>query len=107
VTPKTPDLTITDIKLRLVEEGKDGLVAWASCVIGGSIILNNIAVRRGQDGNLFLTYPAKQTAAGTKYNYFNPISREAADLVERAIMSRIRELSVQYRPGQEGAVSER
>lgn len=107
MTPKQPDLAITDIKLRLIEEGRDGLVAWASCVIGGGIFLNNIAIRRGQDGSLFLTYPAKQTAAGTRYNYFHPISREAADLIERAVMGRIRELSAQCHPEPEGTAPQR
>jgi len=106
MTPKKPDLAISDIKIRVTEDGRDGLVAWASCVVGGGLLLNNIAIRRGQDGRPFLTYPAKQTAAGTKHNYFNPISREAADLVARAIMTRIRELSAQYRPDHEGTVPE-
>jgi DNA-binding cell septation regulator SpoVG len=97
-------IAITEIKLRIVEGGTDGLLAWASCVVGGAILLNNIAVRRGRDGGLILTYPAKQTAAGTRFHYFNPITREAADAVERAITAKIRDLSGVGRTGQSTAV---
>ncbi|MFO7697897.1 MAG: septation protein SpoVG family protein [Anaerolineae bacterium] len=88
-------LSITDIKVRLVEHGTDGLLAWASCVVAGSIKLDNIAIRRGRDGGLFLTYPAKRTDRGDRYHYFNPIHSEAARAVEHAIMARIRELSAE------------
>lgn len=103
----TDRLEVSQVRLRIVENGHDGLLAWASCVLGDAIKLDNIAVRRGRDGGLYLSFPAKRTAGGSTFHYFHPISREAADLVERAIMARIRELSAQYRPEQEGTVSER
>lgn len=84
------DLAITDIKLRLVDTGTDGLIAWASCVVAGAIKLDNIAVRRSQrDGALFLTYPTKRTDAGDKYPYFAPISSEASKAVENAVLARL------------------
>lgn len=86
-------ITVTDIELRIVEDGTDGLLAWASCIFNDAILLNSIAVRRGRDGGLMLTYPAKQTAAGTRFHYFNPVNREAADAIEQAIIARIRDLS--------------
>ena len=86
-------LTITDVKVRLVDSGTDGLIAWASCVIAGAIKLDNIAIRRGRDGSLFLTYPCKRTDAGEKYPYFNPISTEAAKAVEDAVLARLAALA--------------
>jgi len=80
---------ISDIKLRFVENGHDGLIAWASCVVSGAIKLDNIAIRRSRDGSLFLTYPAKLTPGGKKYHYFNPISREAADAVRDALLRHV------------------
>ena len=88
-----PAVVVSEIKLRFVEDGHDGLIAWASCVINGTVVLNNIAVRRGKDGRLMLTYPAKQTAAGTRFYYFNPISRQASACLERAILRRLAELA--------------
>lgn len=94
-TPHGP--AVTDVQLRFVEDGHDGLLAWASCVLGGTVVLNNIAVRRGREGGLMLTYPAKLTAAGTRFYYFNPISREASAALERAILRRLTEVTVPVR----------
>lgn len=87
------NFSVSDVQLRFVENGKDGLLAWASCVIDDAVYLNNIAVRRGKDGRLMLTYPAKLTAAGSRYYLFNPISREASAVLEDAILRRLAELA--------------
>ena len=88
------DLQVTDIKIRLVESGTDCLLAWASCVVSGAIKLDNIAIRRSRgDGSLFLTYPAKRTASGDKYSYFNPISSEASRAVQDAVLARLASLA--------------
>ncbi len=86
-------IRISNVKLRIVENGVDGLVAWASCLIDDAILLNNIAIRRGRDGSLFLTYPAKRSQGGDKYHYFNPISVKAAQAVQDALLSRLAALA--------------
>ena len=86
-------LPIADIKVRLVDHGTDGLLSWSSCIVSGAIKLDNIAIRRGRDGALFLTYPAKRSAAGDKYPYFNPISSDAADAVRNAVLARLATLA--------------
>ena len=86
-------ITISDIKVRFVESGSDGLLAWASCVISDAIKLDNMAIRRGRDGALFLTYPTKRTDGGAKYPYFNPISAEASKAVEDAVLARLAALA--------------
>lgn len=91
--PQPPSFSVSDVQLRFVEGGKDGLLAWASCVIDGAVFLNNVAIRRGKDGRLMLTYPAKLTAAGTRYYLFNPISKEASAVLEDAILRRLAELA--------------
>lgn len=89
-----PIVPITDIKVRLVDTGTDGLIAWASCVVAHAIKLDNIAIRRSQrDGALFLTYPTKRTDAGDKYPYFNPVSSEASKAVENAVLARLAALA--------------
>lgn len=86
-------LRISGVSLRFVTKGHDGLIAWASCVLNGSIHLTNIAVRRGKDGQLFLTYPAKRTSYGATHNYFHPLNREAAAVLGDAILGQLRESS--------------
>ena len=86
-------IMISNINVRLVEKGVDGLIAWASCVVSGAIKLDNIAIRRGRDGFLFLTYPTKLAACGEKYYFFNPISTDAAQTVQDALLSRLAALA--------------
>lgn len=84
---------VTNVGIRFVENGADGLIAWASLVIANTVRLDWIAIRRGRDGRLFLTYPAKATSNGSKPNYFNPISSEAAEVVNAAILARLASLT--------------
>jgi DNA-binding cell septation regulator SpoVG len=94
MSSENPTIPITDIKFRLVENGTDGLIAWASCVVAHAIKLDNIAIRRSaRDGALFLTYPTKRTDGGAAYPYFNPISSEASKAVENAVLARLSALA--------------
>lgn len=86
-------IPITDVKVRVVDNGTDGLLAWASCVISGAVKLDNIAIRRSRDGSLYLTYPAKRTSGGDTHQYFHPISVEAAEAVQNAVLARLASLA--------------
>jgi len=96
---ESSNIPITDIKVRLVEAGSDGLLAWASCVVSGGIKLDNIAIRRGKDGRLFLTYPTKRTPRGGMHHFFHPISVVASKAVEDALLTRLAELAKAWSPG--------
>ncbi len=99
-----PNIPITDVKVRLVDNGTDALVAWASCVVSGAIKLDNIAIRRGRDGALFLTYPNKRSGPGDKpFPYFHPVSTEAADAVHTAVLTRLAALARAAEAGAAGA----
>jgi DNA-binding cell septation regulator SpoVG len=84
---------VSQVNLRIVDNGTDGLVAWASCVVFHAIKLNNIAVRRGVDGTLFLTYPARRTPRGDTRQYFHPVSASAANCLRDAVVARLAALS--------------
>jgi DNA-binding cell septation regulator SpoVG len=83
---------VSEVRLRLVDEEKDGLVGYGSCVLLGGLYLNDIAIRRGRDGNLFLTYPISRSRSGAQHHVWNPICREAAKLLENAILGRVQEM---------------
>lgn len=85
-------LDVSSIHLRIVEDGTGGLIAWASCVISSAVKLDNIGVRRGDRG-LYLTFPRKETASGEKHAYFHPVSHEAAQALQNAIVSRLATLA--------------
>ena len=81
---------VSEVKLRLLDHEERGLVGFASCVLHGEYYLNNISVRRGEDGGLFLTYPAARSGGGVPYHHWNPITKGAAKALERAVLGRLR-----------------
>ena len=83
---------ISEIRVRLLDGEKEGLLGFASCVLNGSYFLNNIAIRRGQDGRLFLSYPAMRSNQSVPHFHWNPISREGSEALEKAILGRLKEM---------------
>lgn len=84
-------LRITEVRLRPIPNGTDGLLAYASCRYGG-VLLNDIAIRRDESGKLFLTYPRKQASSGRPHPVHYPIDHETAGLFDEAILGQIRRL---------------
>lgn len=82
---------ITEVRLRPVPNGTDGLLAFASCRYG-SVVLNDIAIRRDADGNLFLTYPRKLASTGRPHPLHYPVDHETASQFEVAILGQLRML---------------
>ena len=90
-SPDRPGLEITEVRIRMADGAESGPVAWASCVVNRCLFLNNIAIRRGQDGELTLTYPAKRSRRDVKYFFFRPINAEAKEALDRAILGGLKE----------------
>lgn len=82
---------ISEVRIRPVPNGSDGLIAFASCRYGG-VLLNDIAIRRDASGNLFLTYPRKLGSTGRPHPLHHPIDHETAGQFEAAILGQLRAL---------------
>ena len=83
-------LRLTDVSVKFVDQvDEDGIVAWVSCVMGDGLYLNNIAVRRRNDGRHVLSFPAKKNSGSGLYFYFRPVNREMHDAFERAILKNL------------------
>jgi DNA-binding cell septation regulator SpoVG len=87
----TPKVPISEVRIRPVPNGRDGLMAFASCRYG-DVLLNDIAIRRDDTGRLYLTYPRKLASTGRPHPLHHPIDRETADQFEAAVLGEIRRL---------------
>jgi len=85
---------VSEIRIRLLDAERDGLVGFASCVLNRSLFLNNIAIRRGPDGTMYLSYPAGRSNQDVQHFHWNPISRQASDALDAAILGRLRAMRV-------------
>lgn len=85
------NIAISEVRIRVADEphARDGLVAWASCVINGSILLNNIVVFRDEDGALKTKFPYKRGRRGQKYYHCCPINRQTKEAIDNAILSQL------------------
>lgn len=73
---------------------KDGLVAFASCVINESLYIGNIAIYTSpsKPGGFRLVYPSKTLPNGKEINCVHPINKEAGELISKAIIGKFKEI---------------
>jgi DNA-binding cell septation regulator SpoVG len=82
---------ISEVRIRFVPDARDGLIGYAS-VRYHDVLLNDIAVRRDESGQLFLTFPRKLSATGRPHPLHHPLDRATAAKFEAAILGRLREV---------------
>ena len=87
------EITISEIQIVPIKP-RDGLVAFASCVINGSIYLGDIGIYTSpstEDGYR-LTYPLKQLPNGVKVNYCHPIDKKTGESLTKAIVAKFKKV---------------
>ncbi len=87
------EIVVSEIQIIPIKP-KDGLVAFASCILNNQFYIGDIAIYTRPDGQDYrLVYPCKILPNGKRINCFHPINREAADRVTKAILTVFRDLT--------------
>ena len=87
------EIFISEIQIIPIKP-KEGLVAFASCVINNAFYLGNIAVYTSpsaQDG-FRLVYPTKTLPNGKEIHCVHPINKETGEIIRTAIVEKFNEL---------------
>jgi len=87
------EIVISEIQIIPVKP-KDGLVAFASCVINNQFYIGNIAIYTSptsSDG-FRLVFPSKTLPTGKQIQSVYPINRQAYEIVKKAIIQKFEEL---------------
>lgn len=93
------EVVITEVNIYPIRP-KDGLVAFASCLFDSKLSLNSIAVYTRPDGSGYrLVYPAKILPNGKQVNLFYPVSKEIAQIIDKAIIEKYEELTEKVTKG--------
>ena len=89
------DLAVSEIQIIPVKP-KDGLIAFASCVVNNQFYIGNIAIYTSPStpDNFRLVYPIKVLPNGKEINCVHPINRETGELIKRAIVDKYEELII-------------
>jgi stage V sporulation protein G len=69
----------------------NGLIGFASCVLEGQHYIGSIAVFTKLSGGYRLVYPTK-IIGGRHLHYHHPISKEAGEAIEHALIARVEEV---------------
>ena len=70
---------------------QNGLVAFASFVLDGSLYLGSIGIVTRPNGGYRLTYPTK--SVGTReLNIYHPINRQFAEAIKKEVIKRLEEV---------------
>lgn len=83
--PKLSEIQIIPIK------PKNGLVAFASFVLGGSLYLGSIGIVTRPQGGYRLTYPTKKVG-NRNINIFHPINKKFAEAIEKAVIKKFEDV---------------
>lgn len=88
------ELVISEIQIIPVKP-KDGLVAFASCVVNSSLYIGNIAIYTSPTNpeGYRLVYPSKILPNGKEINCIHPINRETGTVISKAIIRKYKDLT--------------
>ena len=79
-------MNITDVRVRkILAEGK--MKAIVSVTIDNALVVHDVKVVDGQNG-LFVAMPSRKTATGDFRDIAHPISQEARDLIQTAVLQK-------------------
>ncbi len=87
------ELRISEIQI-IPLKPKEGLVAFASCVVNKALYIGNIAIYTSpstQEG-FRLVYPVKTLPNGKEINCVHPINKEAGEAILKEIIRKFREV---------------
>jgi len=87
------DLLISEVEILPIKP-RNGLIAFASCVINNQFYIGNIAIYsspKSTDGYR-LVYPIKTLPNGKTVHCLHPINRDAGETVTKAIIGRYKVL---------------
>jgi len=87
------ELKISEIQIIPIKP-REGLVAFASCVIYNALYVGNIAIYTSplSKSGFRLVYPIKVLPNGKKVHCVHPINKKAGDLITKAIISKYKEI---------------
>lgn len=90
-------MNVTEVNISFVKP-QDGLIGFASVIVGGQLFLGSIAIHQKLSGGFRLTYPTRKLG-GNQLHVFHPIRRELGLTIEQAIFSKLKEVVNNHHAG--------
>lgn len=78
-------MKITSVNVRITEKENNKMKGLASVLIDNCFAIHDIRIIEGENG-LFVAMPSRKTPTGDYRDIVHPISQEARDIIEKAIV---------------------
>ena len=78
-------MKVTSVNVRKIEKDNSRMKGIASILLDDLIAIHDIRIINGDNG-LFVAMPSRKTATGGYRDIVHPISQEARDIIEGAIL---------------------
>ena len=78
-------MNITDVRVRKIEKENSRMKGLASIILDDMLAIHDIRIISGDNG-LFVAMPSRQTPSGDYRDIVHPISQDARDIIEGAIL---------------------
>lgn len=83
-------MQISDVKICFIQQPQDGLIGFASMVLGQSFYVSGIAIHERLNGEGHrLTYPTKKSGDQI-FNICHPINRQLSGAIERTVFEKLK-----------------
>lgn len=82
-------MNITDIRLRKISQ-ESKMKSIVSVTFDGQFVVHDIKIIEGEDG-LFMAMPSRKTNSGEFKDIAHPISSEAREILQDAILTKYRQ----------------
>ena len=97
-------MKVTEVDLSFVKP-QNGLIAFASVVLGDQLYLTGMAVHRKLDGSGYrLTYPTRRVG-DTQFQVFHPIRKGLGLAIEQAVFAKLKDVLSKQNAGHDSAHS--
>ncbi|MBE6930492.1 MAG: septation regulator SpoVG [Ruminococcaceae bacterium] len=88
-------MTVTEIRMKHIE-GDERLRALATVTLDGELAVHDVKVIQGED-RLFIAMPSRRMADGRFRDIVHPVSKDARERLEEAVLRVYREQAQQTR----------
>ena len=78
-------MKVTSVKVKKIEKENSRMKGIASILLDDMLAIHDIRIISGDNG-LFVAMPSRKTATGDYRDIVHPISQEARDIIEGAIL---------------------
>ena len=81
-------MKVTSVKVKKIEKENSRMKGIAEILLDDMIAIHDIRIISGDNG-LFVAMPSRKTPTGDYRDIVHPISQEARDIIEKAIVENI------------------